>query len=634
MDAHKIFIKAICELGLPKLWHYALYQLGLHSGHYRRVMPSQRDDFNGTPGLAPYAQFPQISPSQRDLVLVEADQIRKGSIHLFGGVPVPLDLEVGVSSQHWSVLEKIPPERDLKFIWEPARFGWAVTLARAYAFSGDPVYAQYFWEKTLHFLDSHPPNLGRQWQSAQEVAIRILAFLFCDRVLASAPSSTAKNRGRLWQAIAEHAARIPHTLVYARAQNNNHLLSEAAGLYAAGVYLPDHPQAQKWRKMGWRWLNWGLQHQISEFGTYNQHSVNYHRLMLQLALFADHLQRKAGNAVWPEETKARLEAATRWLWALTDPETGRGPNLGANDGAYILPLSVRPFPDLRPVVNAAARAFLRTQIYPHADLQEMGDWFDPAPSPPDMSPQPQAPDMLRVDSGRGRAFLRVAQFSDRPSHADQLHVDLWWCGVNVASDPGTYRYTASPPWDNALATSKVHNTLTLDGKEQMSRAGRFLWLDWAQAEVLAHALGEDGQLAWVTAEHDGYRKLGVCHQRRLEAIDHGWLVTDTVLPDENPDGKDHQVCISWILPDWDWAFISEDKLHLNGPDFSVELRVDGADQLYLIRAGNTIHGMIQADPTWGWRSLTYGVKEPALMLMIIKKGKFPIKLTSTWQFIQ
>ncbi len=52
---------------------------------------------------------------------------------------------------------------DVKFIWEPARFGWAFTLGRAYLVSGDERYSQSFWKHTETFLESNPPYLGPQW---------------------------------------------------------------------------------------------------------------------------------------------------------------------------------------------------------------------------------------------------------------------------------------------------------------------------------------------------------------------------------------------------------------------------------------------------------------------------------------
>ena len=143
-------------------------------------------------------------------------------------------------------------------------------------------------------------------------------------------------------------------------------------------------------------------------------------------------------------------------------------------------ISGREFPfmqDYRPVVDAAGKAFLGHDIYVQPDLSEMADWFSLFGATPTDGQQPQALDMLQVQSKSGRAFIHTAHYTDRPSHADQLHVDLWHKGLNIALDPGTYRYAAEPPWENALSSTKAHNTLTINHRDQMLRAGRFLWLD-------------------------------------------------------------------------------------------------------------------------------------------------------------
>ena len=128
--------------------------------------------------------------------------------------------------------------------------------------------------------------------------------------------------GACARAVADHAARIPPTLVYARAQNNNHLLSEAAGLYTAGLALPDHPQAAHWRELGWKWLNHAFQRQIAADGTYTQHSTNYHRLMLQAALWV-HALPAPGPSLAQRTLQASWLPRPRWLHALLDPHQRR-----------------------------------------------------------------------------------------------------------------------------------------------------------------------------------------------------------------------------------------------------------------------------------------------------------------------
>src|SRR5690606_27045569 len=56
------------------------------------------------------------------------------------------------------------------------------------------------------------------------------------------------------------------------------------------------------------------------------------------------------------------------------------------------------------------------------------------------------------------AFVRAATYKTRPGQADNLHVDIWHRGVNVAFDPGTYSYNSPLPWNNSLVHTRVHNT--------------------------------------------------------------------------------------------------------------------------------------------------------------------------------
>ena len=136
---------------------------------------------------------------------------------------------------HWTAYETgkaiIPdsnfknyPAQDIKFIWEPARFGWAIKLARAYHLTGDERYPQAFWRYFDEFHGGNPVNVGPHWISAQEVGLRLIALSFCDAMFASSRSSDGVRRTLLASSVASHAQRIMATLVYARAQNNNHLL--------------------------------------------------------------------------------------------------------------------------------------------------------------------------------------------------------------------------------------------------------------------------------------------------------------------------------------------------------------------------------------------------------------------------
>jgi hypothetical protein len=622
-------------------------------------------------------------------VLREADEITAGGVRLFGGPAVALRLAPAAPVKHWTAYQSRPPvneQKDIKWIWESGRFGWAYTLARAYHISGAENYAEAFWNYTEEFLEANAPYLGPHWISAQEVALRLVALAFASQVLINSCHSTSERLDRLAAAIADHVERIPPTMSYARAQNNNHLLSEAVGLLTASRVLPSHPKAGKWRIMGWHWLNQGLQSQIGADGSYIQHSCNYHRLMLQVTLWAaaltsgekasepdsgqlhgnENRERGRGSSPesFPRETMRRLAAATEWLRHMVDAETGQAPNLGPNDSAYILPLTACSLQDYRPVLQAASLAFLNKLALPPGPWDEMSLWFglDPGqvidtktlqerPYPLSPIPYKNTPTILRGE--HSWAYLRVATFNSRPGHADQLHLDVWWRGLNLAQDPGTYLYNAEPPWDNSLAGTGVHNTITIEGRDQMTRAGRFLWLDWAQGEVLEERRGSNGWLESVIAQHDGYRNLGVIHQRAVECQPGGWTITDTIRPSK----QEHlqfanrksplAVRLHWLLPDWPWdirerARSGESVIRIDSPHGWIELTAralsgigqstsQGILNTQLVRAGKLIFGEGKASSMRGWISRNYGYKTPALSFSFETKSHVPVTFISEWR---
>lgn len=672
-NRYRTKLTALRELGPRSLALYATYRLGLRAGLLRRQTAAPPED--GPSWYAPVTLFPH--PSKGDLarllgeegvqqVCQEAEEIIAGQARLFGGPPVPLVLAPEGQLAHWTEYElgtEGTQERDIKRTWEPARFGWAYTLARAYQLSGDERCPAAFWAYAEQFLEANPPYLGPNWVSAQEAALRLVAFAFCLQVFAPSPETTPERGLHLQQSITAHAARIPPSLAYARSQNNNHLLTEAAGLYTAALALPNHAQAKRWQALGLQWFKRGLLSQIAEDGTYVQHSTNYHRLMLQISLWMDALTRRQGQAL-SLPVQGRMAVATRWLLALLDPAEGRVPNLGPNDGAYIFPFSICPFNDYRPVLAAAASAFLDKRPFPPGPWDEMGLWFGVAAqgigekgkviSSPIPSPlSPASPHVIRTP--QSWAYLRAARFTSRPGHADQLHLDLWWRGINVAQDAGTYLYNAPSPWDNALVHTAVHNTITVDGQDQMTPAGRFLFLDWAQGQVLSQ--GRSGGTAWerLVAQHDGYRRLGIYHRRAVEQQGGRWLVTDTLLPADRATesaysnlqpvvGRLRPVScnLHWLLPDWRWE-VQEDPagmgclLRLQSPYGWVDLRLSFPaaalpPRLLLFRAGKLLYGKGEATPVDGWISPTYGSKEPALSASLLVSGTLPVTLTSEWQF--
>jgi len=638
-----IGIKYLFQFGPRPLALFALYKFGLLTGHYKRVTPilDNRNSNIKIPNIVPLFSLPNrnqlsqiLGEDGKSILLKEADEIVNGKVRIFGeSVPLQFNFEKPLS--HWTDYEThkspIPnsqfPNPDIKFLWEPARFGWAFTLGRAYHLTQDNQYVEAFWKYFESFTQNNPANLGPHWMNGQEVAIRLMSLVWADHVFESAPATSAARRAALHQSIFYHASRIPPTLVYARSQNNNHLVTEAAALYTAGLLFKN----PNWRKLGWQWLNWSFQNQIGGYGEYIQHSTNYHRVMLQTALWVNFIKQD----VFPTKTSQAIGRSAHWLFSLLDNASGLTPNLGANDGALIFPLSSAAFEDYRPTVQAAARAFLRTSL-PSGTWDEMSLWFGLKASERVADSSAYLTDNLRGQNSW--AYLRASHFKSRLSHMDQLHLDLWWRGLNIAQDAGAYLYNAAPPWDNPLVTTRVHNTVTVDGRDQMTRAGRFLVLDWANAHAKNLIEADENILGRVRAHHRGYGNIK--HERTVTVYqDERWVVEDKLTSSRRTP---HVYRLHWLLPDYEWKLEEQEtgvRLNLNSPNGWITLTIHSSftrsvhpSSFSLVRAGELIYGQRDVQPYEGWVSRMYGQKLPALSFAFEVKSEFNATITSEFVF--
>jgi hypothetical protein len=231
---------------------------------------------------------------------------------------------------------------------------------------------------------------------------------------------------------------------------------------------------------------------------------------------------------------------------------------------------------------------------------------------------------------RSSGVLRCAHFHNRPGHSDQLHFDLWWRGLNIARDPGTYLYHGTPPWDNRLSGAEVHNTVILDGQEPMHRAGSFLWLDWAHGRLDGRWRSQSGLIEVIAAEYAGYDRFGVIIRRTvIRAGDDLWLVVDDLI-----GAGQHHAQIGWLLPDVAWR-LEGHRVDLSLPTARLQVRMEGAvDAIGMYCEGRLVDGTRSAgnEELWGWYSPTYAIKEPALRLLGETSGMLPLRLETWWSF--
>ncbi len=453
--------------------------------------------------------------------------------------------------RHWSEIDDFA-RGDIKSVWELSRFGFVYPLVRAHWRTGDERYAEGFWRLVEDWWERNPPHRGPQWKCGQEIAFRLMAWIFGLHGFAGSPASTPERVSRLARMIAVSADRIAGNISHALSQKNNHPISEALGLWTVGLLFPEFGRSRRWRKLGRRILEAGALELIYPDGSFSQHSVNYHRLVLDDYAWALALARRNG-VTFSRSAVERVGKAARWLAALIDPASGLAPNLGANDGSLILPLSNCGYRDFRPAVQASAVLTSGKRVLDPGPWDEALFWLGvPVPSAAVEQGGRAAvrhfPDggylVLRGKSSRG-VVRCTPEYRHRPSHADQLHLDLWRGAVNVLRDSGTYSYNA-PPDDLYFPSTAAHNTVEFDDRDQMPRLSRFLFGRWLGVKTITGPEERAGAASW----EGGYRDWRGCrHQRRVElgTASDTWMVTDRV------SGYREKAVLRWRLdPEIRW----------------------------------------------------------------------------------
>jgi len=580
--------------------------------------------------------------------LSAADDIGRGFISFFShermnvGFPPrwhadPIHKNEFPKNQHWSQISDFGAG-DIKLAWETNRFAFVFPLVRAFWRTGDAQYAELFWQLIESWREANPPETGVNWKCGQEISLRVMAWCFGLYGFAVCGASTPGRSAMLAQMIAVSGLRIESNIGYALSQRNNHGLSEAMGLWTIGSLFPEFIDSRRWAARGKQLLESQAVELIYDDGAFSQHSMNYHRVMLHDYIWSirlgDVLQQPFSDSL-----RNRIAKATEFVFQLQDELTGRVPCYGQDDGALILPLNNLDYRDYRPVVQAAS--FLTTGCcrydagpwdedlfwlfgvadaskYKVRDGQSGVDEVPRSQTGSDCDPEISCRSDFDAPVGGyatmrgadGFAVTRAAAFHHRPAQADMLHVDIWWRGENIAIDPGTYSYNSPPPWNNPFAHTSFHNTVTVDGKDQMDRASRFLWLPWLNGKSYERNVPCHGDVACWNGEHDGYRRLSdpVTHRRGLVRLgaEH-WLVVDSLSGRQSHDFRLH-----WLLTDGPFK--------TDHAETSIEIQTTkGAYRLAIASSSPSLKLTVTraaTDSALGWRSTYYHSVEPALSACI------------------
>lgn len=602
MNNFAVKCRTALALGPGSLVRLAWYRAGVRLGfngarRIRRAAPDGRM-FRAAVASAPADRLAHAVPDA--LVSATPPDWHRS---LFSGASVR-----GAQREWWHIPDFDPAVGDIKGVWAHSRFDWVVGLAQ-HAALGDPGALATLEEWLADWCRNNPPYKGPNWKCGQEASIRVMhlatAALVMDQVERCEPA--------LLDLVELHLDRIAPTISYAIAQNNNHGTSEAAALFIGGTWLERNgrPAGQRWASLGRHWLENRAAKLIEQDGTFSQYSVNYHRVMLDTFSLVEVWRRKLQLREFSRRFRDRASAAAYWLRTMVQPDSGDAPNIGANDGARLIPLSRTDYRDFRPSVQLATMLFSGARAYPDRGIWDVPlQWLGIALDAPEATPLRSADTFDQggfavLRRGEAMAVVRYPRFRFRPSQADAMHVDLWVAGKNLLRDAGTYSYNTNQRWLRYFPGTESHNTVQFDSRDQMPRLGRFLFGDWLKLERCKPA----GETADGVSFEVAYRdRQGASHRRTVVLGQSRLRVEDDI------SGFKKSAVLRWRLAPGEWQ-LGDDSVRSGS---------------HLLRIDSTVRP-IRMELVEGWESRYYMEKSAVPVLEVELDRAAVITSEYSWQ---
>lgn len=368
---------------------------------------------------------------------------------------------------------------DVKVPWELSRFQHLFTLGKAYWITSDLKYFEEAKKEILDWIEKNPIYYGVNWTCTMDVAIRavnLIFFYFHFQDLIEKDKNFFKEFN---ENLYQHGEYIYLNLEKSLELANNHYLSNLVGLIFLGIYFKD----LKYKKPN-KWLNFSLKEMEKEMfiqnnqdGTNYETSTSYHRLVLEL-MFYPTLLLKLNGLSFSNEYEKRLEKMFVFLAKITK-SNGKIPLIGDVDNGRLVILSNYynwEVNDARNIISLGGEYF-NNILLKEVGANEKEDKIWIFNSQKGYKEKFFKESIVFENGGyyllqnkEIYCLIRCGELSLRGqgghSHNDQLSIELNIDGEDFFIDTGTGVYTADKNIRNLFRSTRMHNTVSINGIEQ------------------------------------------------------------------------------------------------------------------------------------------------------------------------
>jgi hypothetical protein len=445
--------------------------------------------------------------------------------------------------KHWTVIEDYnKDDGDIKWVWEKSRFSYLYSVIR-YDYHSDEDHAEFVFNEIDDWIKANPVNMGPNYKCSQEISLRILNWIVALYFYKNSTVLTEVRFQRIMHCIYWQLHHVYKNIHFSRKTvRNNHAITETLALYIVSTLFPRFPNTNKWKRKGREWFEQEINYQIYGDGTFLQFSMNYHRVVIQLLTWAIKIA-ALNNEKFHPVVYEKAYKSVNFLYQCQEDSNGYLPNYGANDGALFFKFSDNDYRDYRPQLNALHILLTGESLY--ADIYEDIFWYgkNRVMNFPPIRKQYGINKFIEggyylIREDDTFTFIRCGKYKDRPSHADNLHLDVWHKGENILLDGGSFKYNTNDEDLKYFSGTESHNTVMLDNYDQMLKGSRFIWYYWSQARRASLYEQEDSYCFEGTVSCFSYIDKKIKHTRKITKRKGNaeWFIEDRI---EHKPGQLH-----------------------------------------------------------------------------------------------
>jgi len=410
---------------------------------------------------------------------------------------------------------------DVKYVWEYNRHQFLHYLGIAYYITEYEKYARKFKELLIDWIDKNPPLIGVNWISGLEISIRLITWIFS---LWFFRKSKIINNNRFFKKIFKSMFQHAYYLRYFYTRYSfNHTVGDLFGVYFFSKTFDTLKPLKKWEKKLFNKFKKQIFLQTRSDGIDIEQSINYHKFVLEFFILFFIMNKSSLE----DYAINRIQKMFDFLLFIIKPNK-KFPIIGDSDDGHVLPLNAYKNNKFNDLINLGSILFHRSDLkYISNKITFLSLLFFGNEGNLIFNKMPEKKPTKNFEYFKKSGFIslrnswsnlsnylfldygRFGPLHAPHSHSDITNIILSINGKDILIDSGTFSYNKSTTQRLLFRSSKSHNILSINSKNQANNVSLFAWKN--KPKIYRKILKKKNVFHF-SCSHDGYEKY-IVHRR-------------------------------------------------------------------------------------------------------------------------